>query len=53
MRVSIFITCLLSLVFSCNLPNKGIQEKTGLSIDSLQVDSTQKHILVSWARRCV
>ena len=45
MRVSIFITCLLSLVFSCNLPNKGIQEKTGLSIDSLQIDSTQKHIL--------
>ena len=45
MRVSIFITCLLGLVFSCNLPNKGIQEKTGLSIDSLQVDSTQKHIL--------
>lgn len=45
MRVSIFITCLLGLVFSCNLPNKGIQEKTDLSIDSLQVDSTQKHIL--------
>ena len=45
MRVSIFITCLLGLVFSCNLPNKGIQEKTGLSIDSLQIDSAQKHIL--------
>ena len=44
MRLSIFITCLLSLVFSCNLPNKGIQEKTGLSIDSLQIDSMQKYI---------